>query len=107
MKSEDYSKIYDEEFEKEARTPGILAAGNSHRLKTAATEAMRRAYLQGRDDANRDAEPGEAGCPPPKDWTQVPVTMDFLADLFDAYSGEAAHNLVVSVAAGRIGQHLR
>lgn len=43
---------------------------------------------------------------PEKTWRDVPVTMEFLAELFDAYCGADGHNLVVSVAAGRIGQHL-
>jgi len=35
-------------------------------------------------------------------WRDVPVTMEFLAHLFDAFSGADGHNLVVSIATGDI-----
>ena len=39
-------------------------------------------------------------------WREVPVTMEFLADLFDAYCGADGHKLVVSQAANAAKQKL-
>lgn len=39
-------------------------------------------------------------------WRDVPVTMEFLAELFDAYCGASGHNLVVQIAASKAGQKL-
>lgn len=41
-----------------------------------------------------------------EDWRGVPVTMEFLAELFDAFCGADGHNLVVKIAASKICQKL-
>jgi hypothetical protein len=48
----------------------------------------------------------DPSAPPSKTWRDVPVTMAFLADLMDAYSGADGHNLVVSLAANIAKQKL-
>lgn len=38
------------------------------------------------------------------DWSSMPVTAGFLADVFDAFCGAEGHNLVVSKAQASLGQ---
>lgn len=61
-------------------------------------EAMQRAYQLGRGEKDGNL-PADA-------WRYVPVTMPFLAELFDAYCGADGHNLVVKTAASSLGQKL-
>lgn len=47
-----------------------------------------------------------ASAPAYASWRDVPVTMEFLANLFDAYCGADGHNLVVAIAANVAKQKL-